>query len=512
MAKLTDPTIPDLVTAKGTNVFHTVDVTDPTDDPDGTSFRGNFDQMAQYVNSSKGLIKIVDKAGTFFTSLSTANAYVQSFTLATITNESYNNGVYFFTVPSGSIFRESTQFLQSSDAYIIDELGLITGYGDNAFVNNNGNNVFKSTAFDTYAFNSSTGNNTFGNCSFDDDSFAGSSGNNVFGTITVGNNFLNAAAGVNTIENITLVSSSNTFAGYSTGKFYLNGSIGASTAENYTNFFLLSTASIFVKRENLTNNAGGIEGDLARAKVNGASVFFGEFGTLQDVTDNGFTTTNDIELYGVTDGFKKVTSHANDLDEGTQQVYDDAGNSTIELRGARGFKVHDNAYSGNPLFEVIRDDGVDTDKIVINASKFELTQGTASKLLRLNASKEIVSAGIDESQVSVYQNITITSSATITINVGSYRDTFVSITALATAITSFVITGTPVDGNKLWIRYKDNGTARAISHSSSGGGQTVVARGGILLTTTVTSKVSNEGFSWNAETLTWDCVVSNTEI
>ena len=440
MAKLTDPTIPDLVTAKGTNVFHTVDVTDTTDDPDGTSFRGNFDQMAQYVNSSIGLIKIVDKAGTFFTSLSTANAYVQSFTLATITNESYNNGVYFFTVPSGSIFRESTQFLQSSDAYIIDELGLITGYGDNAFVNNNGNNVFKSTAFDTYAFNSSTGNNTFGNCSFDDDSFAGSSGNNVFGTITVGNNFLNAAAGVNTIENITLVSSSNTFAGYSTGKFYLNGSIGASTAENYTNFFLSSTASIFVKRENLTNNAGGIEGDLARAKVNGASVFFGEFGTLQDVTDNGFTTTNDIELYGVTDGFKKVTSHANDLDEGTQQVYDAAGNSTIELRGARGFKVHDNAYSGNPLFEVIRDDGVDTDKVVINATTTELTQGTASKLLRLNASKEIVSSSYDESDL--------------------LPETAATIGAIVNAATGYT---TPLDADKIGIWDTLNGLYKAVT-------------------------------------------------
>ena len=129
-----------------------------------------------------------------------------------------------------------------------------------------------------------------------------------------------------------------------------------------------------------------------------------------------------------------------------------------------------------------------------------------------SATGDLNRVSITNLRTAFYQNITITSSATPTIDVCNYRDTFVSITALATAITSFVITGTPVDGNKLWIRYKDNGTARAISHSASGGGQTVVARGGILLTTTVTSKVSNEGFSWNAETLTWDCVVSNTEI
>lgn len=117
---------------------------------------------------------------------------------------------------------------------------------------------------------------------------------------------------------------------------------------------------------------------------------------LQQVLSAGDNATKNIELYGVTDGFKKVTSHAHDLDEGTQQVYDDAGNSTIELRGSRGFKVHDNAYSGDPLFEVIRDNGIDTDKVVINATTTELTQGTASKLLRLNASKEIVSSSYDE--------------------------------------------------------------------------------------------------------------------
>jgi hypothetical protein len=400
--KLTDPTIPDLTTVKGNNVFHTVDPDDTTDSPDGSSLRADWDQMAQYSNSSRGLIKIVDKAGTFFTSLSTANAYVQSFTLAAITNESYNNGVYFFTVPSGSIFRENTQFLQSSDAYIIDELGLITGYGDDAFVNNNGNNVFKQTAFDKYAFNSSSGNNTFGNCSFDDDSFAGSSGNNTFGNCTFGNNVLNAASGVNTIENITLVSSGNTFAGYSTGKFYLNGSIGASTAQNYANFFLTSTASIFVKRENLTNNAGGIEGDLARAKVNGASIFFGEFGTLQDTTDNGNTTDNDIDFIGATDGFYKVRIGTDGTGigdgNGSVQVYDDNNDSAIEIRGTNGIKVHNSDYSGS-LLEVIRDDGVDTDKIVINATTTELTQGTASKLLRLNASNEIVASQFDDQAI-----------------------------------------------------------------------------------------------------------------
>lgn len=161
---------------------------------------------------------------------------------------------------------------------------------------------------------------------------------------------------------------------------------------------------------------------------------------LQQVTDTGSETTSNMEFFGLTDGFKKVTIHPHDNDEGTFQVYDVAGNSTIELRGARGFKVHDNAYSGNPLFEVIRDDGVDTDKVVINASKTELTQGTASKLLRLNASKEIVSSSYDESDL--------------------LPETAATIGAIVNAATGYT---TPLDADKIGIWDTLNGLYKAVT-------------------------------------------------
>ncbi len=123
--------------------------------------------------------------------------------------------------------------------------------------------------------------------------------------------------------------------------------------------------------------------------------------SLQQVTDTGATSNNDIDFIGETDTFYKVRigndGTGSGDGNGSVQVYDDDNNSTIEIRGTNGFKVHDNAYSGASLFEVIRDNGVDTDKVVINASKSELTQGTASKLLRLNSSKEIVSSSYDDS-------------------------------------------------------------------------------------------------------------------
>jgi hypothetical protein len=59
-----------------------------------------------------------------------------------------------------------------------------------------------------------------------------------------------------------------------------------------------------------------------------------------------------------------------------------------------------------------------------------------------------------------------------------------TITALATSITDFLITGTPTNFQTLVIRIKDNGTARGITM-----GTNFVAMGASLPTTTVVSKL-----------------------
>lgn len=95
----------------------------------------------------------------------------------------------------------------------------------------------------------------------------------------------------------------------------------------------------------------------------------------------------------------------------------------------------------------------------------------------------------------------ITSSATPTINTDSYDA--VTITALAEAITSFTtnLSGTPTNFQKLIIRIKDNGTARAISW-----GDSFEAKGVALPTTTVISKVLTVGFIYDTVTSKWGCV------
>lgn len=105
--------------------------------------------------------------------------------------------------------------------------------------------------------------------------------------------------------------------------------------------------------------------------------------------------------------------------------------------------------------------------------------------------------------VSALPQITnITSSATPTFNTD--KCDFLNITAQAAAITSMTsgVTGTPVNGQRLGMRIKDNGTARAITWGSlwaSSGTAT-------LLATTAISKAHEMEFVYNSVTAKWVCV------
>lgn len=96
---------------------------------------------------------------------------------------------------------------------------------------------------------------------------------------------------------------------------------------------------------------------------------------------------------------------------------------------------------------------------------------------------------------------TISSSATPLINTDLCDA--VSITALAVAITSMTsgLSGTPVNFQKLLIRFKDDGTGRAIAW-----GAKFEARGEALPTTTVASKVTTVGLIYDTGSAKWGCV------
>jgi len=218
-----------------------------------------------------GLIKIVDLNGEFFTDLATANAYISSFTSATITDESFNDGVYYFTVPIASDFSNDSYFLGANAAYItaylIDPNNLISILGDYAFQNNNSNNIVSSTTFGVEAFSSATGVNILTDSA-----------------ITFGDNAFNLFTGVVTFYGTIVNNTGNYFGQGANGKFIFLGK-GSQLSCDDTLFFTGSTSTILVDKYYYTNNAGGIDACFVNAINEGCNVQFDSYNlaTLPDV-------------------------------------------------------------------------------------------------------------------------------------------------------------------------------------------------------------------------------------
>ena len=98
-------------------------------------------------------------------------------------------------------------------------------------------------------------------------------------------------------------------------------------------------------------------------------------------------------------------------------------------------------------------------------------------------------------------------SGTLTIN-GDTTDLFVA-EGLTGAITLAQPSGTPVNGQKLLIRLKDDGTARGITWTTSAGAFRAI--GITLPTTTVLDKVTYVGCVYNSADSFWDAVATVTE-
>ena len=98
----------------------------------------------------------------------------------------------------------------------------------------------------------------------------------------------------------------------------------------------------------------------------------------------------------------------------------------------------------------------------------------------------------------------VTSSATVTANADT--NDLVVITAQAAGLTLANPTGTPVQGQPLMIRIKDNGTSRSITYGSQ-----FRALGVTLPTATTISKTTYLGCVYNSTDTKWDVVGVNTE-
>jgi hypothetical protein len=97
--------------------------------------------------------------------------------------------------------------------------------------------------------------------------------------------------------------------------------------------------------------------------------------------------------------------------------------------------------------------------------------------------------------------------STITPNASLY-DTY-TVNALASAAAINAPSGTPTEGQRLLLRFKDNGTGRALTFSGATGAYR--ALGTTIPTTTTASKVTYVGCEYNATDSFWDVVAVTTQ-
>jgi hypothetical protein len=143
-----------------------------------------------------------------------------------------------------------------------------------------------------------------------------------------------------------------------------------------------------------------------------------------------------------------------------------------------------------------------------------LTMATSRLLGRTTASSgavEELSVGtgltLSGGTLSAAPNVqSVSSAATVT---PTASNDLVKITAQAVALTLAAPTGSPVEGQALMIRIKDNGTARAITWTSGAGGYRAI--GVTLPTTTVLSKTTYVGLIYNSDDSRWDAIGVTTE-
>ncbi len=103
--------------------------------------------------------------------------------------------------------------------------------------------------------------------------------------------------------------------------------------------------------------------------------------------------------------------------------------------------------------------------------------------------------------------VSITSASTIT-PTGDTADQY-NVTALAVPASVAAPSGTPTDGQKLILRLEDNGTARALTWTTTSGAYRAI--GTTLPTTTVATKTTYVGCIYNATDVFWDVVAVTTQ-
>lgn len=171
----------------------------------------------------------------------------------------------------------------------------------------------------------------------------------------------------------------------------------------------------------------------------------------------------------------------------------DASDTTLS-RGAAGFLAVEGKRVPSPASQAAGD------ILYRGSTEWErLAKGTAGQVLQMNS-------GATAPEWSTLKSSTSEASSSTPSPVGSSMSNDYFLTALANGATFAAPSGTPVNGNKLLIRIKDNGTARSLAWNAI-----YRSVGAVLPTTTVANKTLYVGFVYNSAASKWDCIGVNQE-
>lgn len=228
------------------------------------------------------------------------------------------------------------------------------------------------------------------------------------------------------------------------------------------------------------NSSTGVTREFARITAKGTTVTnTSEVGRLQFAVMSAGTLAD--EIYLTPTAFSPAANDGNAL--GTTAL------SWSDLFGATGFIL--NIANGN--WVATHTSGI----LTVTTGDFRIT--TANVGTNADTVPTLTSANTFTNKRINPRIATTTSSGTPTPDVSS-TDIYI-LTALAAAPTFGIPAGTPLNGQKLIVRIKDNGTARALAYNAI-----YRAVGVTLPTTTVISKTLYLGMVYNSDDTKWDVI------
>jgi hypothetical protein len=244
---------------------------------------------------------------------------------------------------------------------------------------------------------------------------------------------------------------------------------GAAVANNYLQFIL----------QNKSGTTGASTNYVLSNDLGTDSSYYGEFGMNSSVYSSG----TPADFFSLNNG-----------------IYFSGHDGDLSIGSGNGYKIYLAWGTTGQSAHVINTSGA----IGLNTNITGTTNfGTSGQVLTSQGSSATPTWTTPSTLIRV---ISITGAAGGTITPTSATADQYEVTALGASATFAIPSGTPVDGQKLILRIKDNGTGQALTWTTSAGGYR--ALGFTLPTTTIASKVLYIGCVYNSQDSFWDVMTA----